>query len=513
MTRRFAGSVLAVTLLLSGCMTLFADKNQDVTFTCNVPGAKIHVEEPARHFETDVAPGTVSLPRLDMATWSVTAPGYVERSGKLTTKNNGWFTGLVVEGVLTLGVGMILDIALCPNPSVPILDYAPTTIPIDLVKIQDPPLAPAQPVPSPVRAPPSSSEGSATLGVKLDQEGGEGRGVLVTSVTAGSLAERGGIEVGDLIARFDGKPTPDVKSLHQAVASASRKVPVAVLRRGRQLDLYVSLPEPAVTTTAQKVETTTTTGDTYVLAIGVNDYQDARIPKLHFAEQDARAVYGFFATSRKSPTAQDRVMLVAGKDATRNGILRAIREHLERKATRAEDTIVFYFGGHGFSDADDTYLAGCDTQIDSLPETGLSSATLREYWSKIRAGRKVLIMDACHAGGIEGTRGTRGVGGVKVGDESTSAQGTAATTTLVIAATGPNELSTEDTNLGHGVFTRVLLNGLSGEADDDKDGHVTGDELGSYLVREVPGVARSFGGNQTPVVTRNGGAPSIVLTR
>ncbi len=258
----------------------------------------------------------------------------------------------------------------------------------------------------------------------------------------------------------------------------------------------------------------TAAGDTYVLAVGVNAYDDTRIPKLRFAEEDARSVYGFFATSRRSPTSQDRVHVLVGKEATRNNILKGIREHLERKATRAEDTVILYFAGHGFSDADDTYLAGSDARLDSLRETALSSATLRDYWSKIRAGRKLLILDACHSGGFENMRGTRGVGGIRIGDETPSEGGTPATPTVVIAATGPNELSTEDPNIGQGVFTRVLVNGLSGEADADNDGRVTAEELGRYLVREVPGVARGFGGNQTPVVRSTGSSgPAIVLTR
>jgi hypothetical protein len=367
----------------------------------------------------------------------------------------------------------------------------------------------------PPEPPPGSGPGSVTLGVGVDEDAGEGRGVAVVSVTPGGPAERAGVESGDIVQRIDGKPTTDLKSLHRAVAAAPRRAGVAVLRRGRPIELVVSLPgrpvEPAplAPAPAQAEAAPVGTGNTYVLAIGVNEYQDPRIPKLRFAEQDARGIYGFYATSRRSPTTSDRVVLLTGKDATRNGILKAMREQLERKATRPEDTVVFYFGGHGFSDADDTYLAAWDTQIDSLPETGLSSATLREYWTKIRAGRKVIIMDACHAGGIEGSRGTRGVGGVKIGDEATPG----AATSLVIAATGPNELSTEDTSLGHGVFTRVLLNGLAGEADEDKDGHVTGDELGRYLVREVPSIARGFGGNQTPVITQKAGGTAILLTR
>ncbi len=272
-------------------------------------------------------------------------------------------------------------------------------------------------------------------------------------------------------------------------------------------------PAPAPQATVEPTRDTPP-GDTFVLAVGVNEYDDARIPKLRFAEQDARSVYGFFSTSARSPAAADRVVLLVGKDATRNRILRSIREHLERKATHPQDTVILYFAGHGFSDAQDTYLAGSDTQIDSLRETGLSSGTLREYWSKIGAGRKVMIMDACHAGGIENMRGTRGVSGVKIGDEAHEGTPTSPSTTLVIAATGVNELSSEDPDLGQGVFTRVLLNGLAGEADENKDGHVTGEELGKYLVREVPAVARRFGGSQTPVVTQTStGGPAILMTR
>src|SRR5438876_1011017 len=75
-------------------------------------------------------------------------------------------------------------------------------------------------------------------------------------------------------------------------------------------------------------------GNTYVLVVGIDACADAKIPRLRFAEADARAVYAFFATERKSPTAADRVQLLLGKDATRIGILRAMREHLETKATR-----------------------------------------------------------------------------------------------------------------------------------------------------------------------------------
>jgi hypothetical protein len=257
---------------------------------------------------------------------------------------------------------------------------------------------------------------------------------------------------------------------------------------------------------APPAKVTPAAGATFVLIVGVNDYDDPKIPRLHFAEADAREVFGFFATEPRSPAEADRVQLVAGKNATRANVLGAIREHLQAKAVRPEDMVVLYFAGHGFSDANGTYLACRDTSLAQLPETSISLETLASAWTRIRAGRKVLIADACHSGGLEGLRG---IGGVALAPES----GPSRASSLTIAATGANELSTEDERLGHGVFTLALLRGLRGEADTDKDGRVSGDELGEFLRREVPAVAARANGNQTPVVRSSRGDLPIWLTR
>jgi hypothetical protein len=280
----------------------------------------------------------------------------------------------------------------------------------------------------------------------------------------------------------------------------------AVLSRARQPAIAVAepprRPEPrAATPPAPPTAAGPDQGRVFVVVIGVNEYDDKKVPALRFAEQDARSVYGFFATDRKSPTIRERVHLLLGKDATRQGILRAIREDLITQATRPDDLAILYFAGHGFQDADDTYLAGADAQLASLPETAISGATIAEYWKKILAGRKVFLVDACHSGGIEGVRG---IGGVVRAPAATEADRDR--TSLTIAATGPSELSTEDPNLGQGVFTLALLKGLRGEADADKDGRVTGEELGVYLKTEVPSLAAQASGKQTPTITTSGGA-------
>jgi hypothetical protein len=245
---------------------------------------------------------------------------------------------------------------------------------------------------------------------------------------------------------------------------------------------------------------------TFVLVVGINPYGDKGIPDLRFAEADARAVFGFYATDTRSPTGRDRVKLLIGAKATRLNVLKAIRQHLSQKATEPTDAAVLYFAGHGFSDADETYLACTDTQIDNLMETGIALSTLQIYWSRIAAGTKLLITDACHAGGLANLRGLtvrrRAIG---VDDRGVTA---------VIAAAGANEVSTEDEELGQGVFTQVLLNGLRGNADADRNGSVTINELSRFLKRKVPARAREVEGNQTPVIEVHGkDGASVVLTR
>jgi uncharacterized caspase-like protein len=67
---------------------------------------------------------------------------------------------------------------------------------------------------------------------------------------------------------------------------------------------------------------------------------------------------------------------------------------------------------------------------------------------------------------------------------------------IIITASGPNEVSVENDDLGHGVFTYYLLEGLRGAADSDGDGIVTVDEAYGYVSGAVP---RATGQEQHPV--------------
>jgi len=230
------------------------------------------------------------------------------------------------------------------------------------------------------------------------------------------------------------------------------------------------------------------------LVIGIDSYADPALTPLRYAEADARAMADFLRSDRSPVQDPDDVRLLLGEDASARSIRIAIDEHLLRNARHSEDMVILYFAGHGFSMGAKTLLAGTDTEHQNLRATGVRASELREYFDDVRAGRKVLIADACHTGGLPGTRGgndvNRGLAGRVAGGGAVS----------FLASSG-TQLSVESNELGHGVFTWALLQGLRGAADErgDRDGRVSAKELATYLDGEVPTLARRQGHTQQPL--------------
>jgi hypothetical protein len=62
------------------------------------------------------------------------------------------------------------------------------------------------------------------------------------------------------------------------------------------------------------------------------------------------------------------------------------------------------------------------------------------------------------------------------------------------------EFLTGTAELGHGIFTYYLLEGLKGAADRNRDGVISLQGLYEYVEREVTSKARSVGVSQHPVM-------------
>ena len=233
------------------------------------------------------------------------------------------------------------------------------------------------------------------------------------------------------------------------------------------------------------------------LVIGVGEYADPAIADLQFTEADARAFYGFLTNPRGGGFAKDHVRFLLNEEATTASVKAAFRWLIGQAG--AEDLVVIYFAGHGGTGEDltkppdetdgiDEYLVTYDTQQD-LFSTAVRDDEMADWLASFRSEHVVLVLDCCFAAGATRSLeqvGTRAGPGNRVFNDLTGPG------RLFLAASQEAELSYEDAALGHGVFTYYLLRGLGSlegmtslEADADKDGRVTVEELRTYLEREV----------------------------
>lgn len=247
----------------------------------------------------------------------------------------------------------------------------------------------------------------------------------------------------------------------------------------------------------------------WAVVIGVGDYDNRSVPKARFAESDADAMYRLLTTRAGYP--RENVLLLTDKapeKPTLQNIRLALGDFLARKTNR-DDMVLIYYAGLGAPELDATsketdglakYLIPRNVQPESLRKTALAMDELPAILARIPAERVVLLLDTSYSG----TAGGRTFAPPNTRPRTLSDQFlerfARSRGRLVITASGPNEVALEPADLGHGLFTYYLLEGLSGKADRNGDGIVTVSELYPYVEDQVERRSRAAGGRQRPVM-------------
>ena len=247
----------------------------------------------------------------------------------------------------------------------------------------------------------------------------------------------------------------------------------------------------------------------WAVVVGIGQYQSTAIPSLRYSVADAELVQQTLVG--QAGFKKENVLLLTDK-TERKPTLRdlkwALGTFLARSAKK-DDLIVIYFAGHGAPEIDPRgtesdglakYLVPSDADPNDLYSTGLPMDEFQTIFDRIEADRVVVLLDACYSGAAGGrTFASRRTRAVRVDevflDRLTRSKGRA-----IITASRASEVSIEVPELGHGLFTYYLVQGLHGAADLDRDGIVTLQELYQYLEQQVAQKSRSVGGNQHPVM-------------
>ena len=241
--------------------------------------------------------------------------------------------------------------------------------------------------------------------------------------------------------------------------------------------------------TGKPGEDTTTSGSktekeppkNWLIAIGINEYMDKRLPSLRFCENDARIVNEYFLKSNLVDPARAYLLVTSSSDPELKPLRRNIRQKFEHILKYATDgsLIVFYVASHGVTGSGAQghctgYFVPSDGNLDDLKETALDLVDIQNQLQNSVAGRTLLMADACRTQITE----TRAAGPVNQGSLFEQIRKTKGH--FFLASCSDTQVSYEMEDARHGAFTHFLVQGLTGKAANP-EGRVTLENLYSYV--------------------------------
>jgi WD40 repeat protein len=258
-------------------------------------------------------------------------------------------------------------------------------------------------------------------------------------------------------------------------------------------------------------EITGKTSTCYVLAVGINQYKNPRMI-LNYAKPDAESFEKIVDERGAQLYKNMEVHTLFDAEASRAAILSKLDELAAK--IHQEDVFIFYYAGHGSMVDDRFFFIPSESprlyDLSSLQREAIEANVLQEKFKNIHALKQLIVMDACQSGGSVELLASRGAA-----EEKAIAQLSRSAGIHVMASAGSEQFATEFAELGHGLFTYLLVKALQGDADGaPKDGKVTIYELKSYLDDQVPELTRKLKGKpQYPYTFSRGQDFPVVIEK
>lgn len=235
----------------------------------------------------------------------------------------------------------------------------------------------------------------------------------------------------------------------------------------------------------------------FVLSVGINKYRNPALD-LNYADPDARAVAAFFRASGRALFKNVEIKEVYNELATKAGILAKMQELAN---TQPQDAVLIYLAGHGENIDEKWYFIPHELvypeREEDVKTKAISSEELTSAIKNITAQKVLVLIDACKSGAV--LLAFRGFE-----DRKALSQLSRATGVHVVAASSKDQFAAEVQDLGHGVFTYTLLEGLNGKAAGAGE-NVTVRKLMGYIEEQLPELTKKYRQEaQFPVVDSRG---------
>jgi hypothetical protein len=226
-------------------------------------------------------------------------------------------------------------------------------------------------------------------------------------------------------------------------------------------------------------------GRSWALVVGINNYR--HVESLNAAVNDARAV-----AAALPGLGFTEVRLLLDEGATKAEFERVVYGEFKEKMG-PNDRLLVFWAGHGINvklprGGEEGYLMPVDGDPQRPELTAIAMDEIRKMGKRVNAKHVFVAIDTCFSGFAL----TRDIGIEMLPDaELAAAMEEPVVQVLTAGRRGQKAVEEE----GHGLFTRRLLDGLRGLADQERRGFITVTQLAGWL---LPRVARDSGGRQNP---------------
>lgn len=211
----------------------------------------------------------------------------------------------------------------------------------------------------------------------------------------------------------------------------------------------------------------------YALVIGVSDYTSGW-PRLPEVKNDVQAV-------KEVLESHGFRVIVEGNPAHRGDLDRAFDDFINQYGHNPDDRLLFYFAGHGHTiklayGGEMGYIVPADApnpnrDLNGFLADAVDMQMVEVYAKRIQAKHALFLFDSCFSGSIFAL--SRAV------PENISHKTAKPVRQFITSGSAEEQVPDKS------IFCQQFVEALDGEADVDKDGYVTGTELGEFLEKTV----------------------------
>ena len=253
----------------------------------------------------------------------------------------------------------------------------------------------------------------------------------------------------------------------------------------------------------------------YAVVIGIEQYRE-KLPKAEFADRDAKLVGEYLTKVLGYP--EENVIVRTNERAARTDLVKYFEEWL-RNNVEKDGSVFVYYSGHGAPNTKtgEAYFVPYDGDPSFVDSTAYPVKQLYAALDKLPAKDITVVLDSCFSGSGGRSVLAKGARPMVLSIENPVL---ASGKTIVLTASGGDQISNSFEEQGHGLLTYFFLKGLQGEGDVNKDGVIQMTELYDYLKPNVQRVSRKQYNNEqtpqllaSPEVLKRGGGRLLERTR